>query len=95
MGNMFSHNTAVTSINISGWTTKQPVYTGYMFYSTSKLTDIIVDENTKIKTNNVNLMFHSCGATKLNLNWLDTSACTHITQPFDWCKNLEELEINE
>ena len=95
LGNVFSNNRSFTSIDISGWATKKAGYTGYMFYGTSALTNIITDEKTKIKTNDVSLMFHSCGATKLNLKWLDTSACTHITQPFDWCQNLEELEINE
>jgi len=66
-----------------------------MFYSCGKLTDIIVNENTKIKTNDTTLMFNGCKSlTKLNLDWLDTSACTQIVQTFDWCTNLEELEIN-
>jgi surface protein len=92
---MFNGCINLTSLNLSGFDTKNVTNMGSMFSGCNKLTSLDVSGFDTSKVDNMSYMFNGCNnLTSLDLSGFDTSKVTDMNSMFAGCSNLEQLKGN-
>lgn len=96
MNQLFYGDSALTSVDLSGWDTSKVQDTAFMFLSDPLLKEIkgVESLNTSSLTN-MRAMFFGCSSlTNLNLSKWNTAKVTDFSDSFGGMSNLEKLDIS-
>ena len=95
MYGMFSHDTSLTTMDLSGWDLSNVTEMNYMFQGCSSLTTLDVSGWNTSKVESMSNMFYGCSSlTSLDVSGFNTSKVTNMIEMFYGCTNLTSLDLS-
>ncbi|MDI6552972.1 BspA family leucine-rich repeat surface protein [Leuconostoc falkenbergense] len=95
---MFSYTASLTELNLSNWGTNRSaidVDMSNMFFSTTKLKTLKLDDFKTTNVINMSSTFYNTGLTSLNLNGWDVTAVTNFNSMFRNTTSLQKLDLSD
>ena len=96
MNDMFDGCSSLTSLDVSGFTTRKVTNMSWMFSGCSSLTSLDVSGFTTANVTNMGSMFRGCSnLTSLNVSGFDTWRVTDMGSMFRYCSSLTSLDLSD